>query len=227
MMDPFGLGAVGETGGRSWLTGAGESVANILEEMEWHDRQQYLAPKAPVMDSLPFVGNFVNASSAAWRGDVSATDRYANALGGEGLATFLTAGMAKMIPVPAAEETAFSSTLNKVGTLDFSTPANGAVFYSGPGQGARAAAFAEQQAGRMTIEMTQGGQQLMADPVFQSLAPGQQYQVWQAASAPFAQGASGGVNAFISGARATGTFRTIEEPILTANPNVFTYTYHY
>jgi hypothetical protein len=43
----------------------------------------------------------------------------------------------------------------------------------------------------------------------------------------FAQGASGGVNAFINGARATGTFRTIEEPILIQNPNVFQYTYHY
>ena len=126
----------------------------------------------------------------------------------------------------AAEGTAFTSTLNKVGTLDFSTPANGAVFYSGPGQGARAAAFAEQTGG-MTIGMTPGGQQLMADSVFQSLSPGQQYQVWQAASTPFAQGASGGVNAFINGARATGTFRTIEEPILTLNPNVFQYTYHY
>lgn len=126
----------------------------------------------------------------------------------------------------AAEESAFDSTLNKVKTLDFSTPPSGAVFYSGPGQGARAAAFAERTGG-MTIEMTQGGRQLMADPVFQSLSPSQQYQVWQAASTPFAQGASGGVNAFINGARATGTFRTIEEPIFTANPNVFKYTYHY
>ena len=126
----------------------------------------------------------------------------------------------------AEEETAFTSTLNKVGTLDFSTPANGAVFYSGPGQGASAAAFAE-RTGAMTIEMTPGGQQLMTDPVFQSLSPGQQYQVWQAASTPFAQGASGSVNAFINGASATGTFRTIEEPILILNPNVFNYTYHY
>ena len=35
------------------------------------------------------------------------------------------------------------------------------------------------------------------------------------------------VNAFINGARVTGTFRTIEEPILNLNPNVFKYTYHY
>jgi RHS repeat-associated protein len=125
----------------------------------------------------------------------------------------------------AADDTAFTSTINKVSTLDFSTSPNGAVFYSGPGQGAKAAAFAN-QTGRMTIEMTPGGQQLMADPVFQSLSPAQQYHVWQAASTPFAQGASGSVNVFANGARATGTFRTIEEPILTANPNVFKYTYH-
>lgn len=111
---------------------------------------------------------------------------------------------ARFTELLAAEESAFTSTFNKVGTLDFSTPPNGAVFYSGPGQGARAAAFAERTGG-MIIEMTPGGQQLMADPVFQSLSPGQQYQVWQAASTPFAQDASGGVNAFINGARATGT----------------------
>jgi hypothetical protein len=135
---------------------------------------------------------------------------------------FMTDGLGEL----GTADTAFSSTINKVGTLDFSTPANGAVFYSGPGQGATAAAFA-QQSGGMTIEMTPGGQQLMADPVFQSLSPSQQYQVWQAASVPFAQGASGGINAFINGARTTGTFRTIEEPILNANPNVFKSTYHY
>ena len=105
MVDPFGLCA-GETGGRSWLSGIAENVALGLEDMEWHDRQQQLAPKAPAIDSVPFVGNFVNASSAAWRGDVSATDRYANQLGGEGVATLLTAGMAKMVPTPAAEGTA-------------------------------------------------------------------------------------------------------------------------
>jgi hypothetical protein len=78
-------------------------VANTIEDTEWHDRQQQLAGPGPVTDRLPFVGNLVNASSAAWRGDVAATDRYANALGGEGLATLLTAGMVKMIPVPTAE----------------------------------------------------------------------------------------------------------------------------
>jgi RHS repeat-associated protein len=105
MIDPFGLCSVGETGGRSWLSGLAENVALGLEDMEWHDRQQYLAPKAPMIDGVPFVGNLVNASSAAWRGDVSATDRYANQLGGEALATLLTVGMVKMIPVPAAEST--------------------------------------------------------------------------------------------------------------------------
>jgi RHS repeat-associated protein len=125
-----------------------------------------------------------------------------------------------------AEETAFTSTLNKVGTLDFSTPANGAVFYSGPGQGARAAAFAERTGG-MTIEMTPGGQQLMADPAFQSLSQAQQDLIWQNASSPFAQGASGEINAFIRGANPSRTFRTIEEPILNQNQNIYRSIYHY
>lgn len=120
----------------------------------------------------------------------------------------------------------FESMMGKVGTLDFSTPANKAIFYSGPGQGARAAAFAERTGG-MTIEMTAGGRALAADPVFQSLSPAQQFQIWQRASTSFAEGASGGMNAFIGGARPDRTFRTIEEPILNANPNVYRSTYHY
>ena len=129
-------------------------------------------------------------------------------------------------PTLAARTPAFESMLQKVETLDFSTPRNGAVFYSGPGQGARAGAFAERTGG-MTIEMTPGGKALASDPVFQSLSPTEQYQVWQKASTPFARGASGRVNAFIQGARPTGTFRTIEEPIIRESIEVNKTTYHY
>lgn len=94
------------------------------------------------------------------------------------------------------------------------------------GQGMRAAAFAE-STGRSTIEMTKGGRALMSDPIFLLLSPEEQYQVWQKASIPFAEGAKGHINAFINGARSNGTFRAIEEVILEQNIDVYQTTYHY
>ncbi|HEX4997176.1 MAG TPA: RHS repeat-associated core domain-containing protein, partial [Terriglobia bacterium] len=126
----------------------------------------------------------------------------------------------------ADSTTSLEYVLQKVETLDFSTASNKAVFYSGPGQWARATAFAE-RTGKTTIEMTSGGRELAADSVFQSLSPAEQFQVWQRASTPFAKGASGEVHAFIRGARPDRTFRTIEEKLLDANANVHRYIYHY
>jgi len=126
----------------------------------------------------------------------------------------------------AAGEGAFAAVLRKVDTLDFGTPASKAVFYSGPGQGVRATLFAGRING-MTIEMTAGGRTLAADPLFQSLSPAEQFLVWQRASTPFAEGAAGAVNAFIRGSRPDRTFRAIEEPIVTVNPSVYRYIYHY
>jgi hypothetical protein len=121
---------------------------------------------------------------------------------------------------------AFQTTLRKVETLDFSTGNSRAVFYSGPGQWERARTFAE-RTGRQTIEMTRGGRALEADTLFQSLSPNEQFLVWQHASAFFARGTSGEVTAFLRGARPERTFRTIEEPILRANPAVYRYIYRY
>ncbi|HQU09911.1 MAG TPA: hypothetical protein PLV25_08130, partial [Opitutales bacterium] len=118
------------------------------------------------------------------------------------------------------------ATMQKINILDFSVPSNKAVFYSGPGQWARATTFAERTGG-MTIEMTKGGWTLANDPMFRILSPAEQFQVWQKASRPFAQNASGRVHAFIKGSRADRTFRLIEKPILDSNPNVYRQTYHY
>ena len=124
----------------------------------------------------------------------------------------------------AAELTPFETMLAKVDELDFSTPRNGAVFYSGPGQGMRAASFAERTGG-MTIDMTSGGQWLRENLGVFSRA--EQDLIWQKASTPFAEGASGRINAFINGANPERAFRTIEEPILNVNQNVWKSTYHY
>lgn len=200
-------------------------------------------------------GHFLNTTATAeTEQDLDrAADHLAKAIVGFGIVTFLTmldkairsrggkaekagsekptsatksepASKAQQPAKPHAPSNAFAAMMQKVDALDFSTPPNKAVFYSGPGQGARAAAFAE-QTGSMTIEMTPGGRALAADPVFKSLSPAEQYQVWQKASKPFAEGASGETNAFVKGARENGTFRTIEEPILKSNPKNKT-TYH-
>ena len=126
--------------------------------------------------------------------------------------------------VAAESPSAFESMLQKVDTLNFSTPRNGAVFYSGPGQGARATAFAERTGG-MTIEMTPGGRYLSEN--LSGFTRAQQDLIWQRASTPFAEGASGRINAFIKGADPSRTFRTIEEPLLDLNSDVIRSIYHY
>jgi hypothetical protein len=112
----------------------------------------------------------------------------------------------------------------KVDTLDFNTPVNKAVFYSGPGQGARATSFAGRTGG-MTIEMTPGGQFLTEN--LGAFTRAEQNAIWQRASVPFAEGASGRINAFIRGADPTRTFRTIEEPIINSSSSIWGSTYHY
>jgi hypothetical protein len=119
---------------------------------------------------------------------------------------------------------AFEAILRKVDELDFSTPPNRAVFYSGRGEAARATEFAE-RTGAFTIEMTPGGRFLSEN--LGGLSRADQDLIWQRASLQFARGASGEVNAFVRGADPLRTFRTIEEPILRANPDVWRYRYHY
>jgi hypothetical protein len=128
--------------------------------------------------------------------------------------------------VPKGSSNAFESLMQHVDTLDFRTPMNSAVFYSGPGQGARASAFA-QITDRATIEMTHGGKALAGNSAFQSLSPAEQFQVWQKASVHFAEQSSGKIHAFLNGARPDRTFMSIEKPILDANKNVYSQIYHY
>ena len=100
------------------------------------------------------------------------------------------------------------------------------MFYSGKGNYERATQYAI-STGKKTIEMTEGGKTLLSDPLFQSLSRNQQRQIWVKASTPFAESASGRINAFINGARADRTFRTIEEPILRRSRKVYGYKYWY
>ncbi len=111
-------------------------------------------------------------------------------------------------------------------SLDFSTARDGAVFWSGPRM-LDAQAWAE-ATGRTTLEQTPGGRYLDSLQLFgpsSPLTPAQAAQVWDAASVRFAQGASGEVSVFSTGATRMGawgerTWWRIERPALLANPNV-------
>jgi RHS repeat-associated protein len=113
-------------------------------------------------------------------------------------------------------------------TLDFSTARDGAVFWSG-GNMNIAQAWAG-SVGKTTLEQTVGGRYLAGLGLFDKgspLTPVQAAEIWDIASKRFAQGASGEVYVFSTGARKispyTGGLRTwwrIEKPTLLANKNV-------
>lgn len=122
----------------------------------------------------------------------------------------------------AAEEEAFEYWIRQVETLDFSTPENGAVFYSGPGNRALAEEFAAAN-GRTTLEMTPGGQWLDQQQLFDAasgLSKEEAYGVWARASQRYAMEASGNAVGFAEGANPLGIFNTVEYPALSSNPNV-------
>jgi RHS repeat-associated protein len=111
-------------------------------------------------------------------------------------------------------------------TLDFSTARDAATFWSGPRMlDAQAWAAAN---GKTTLEQTAGGKYLDGLNLFgpgSPLTPGEAAQVWDAASVRFAQGASGEVSVFSTGATRMGawgerTWWRIERPALETNPSV-------
>jgi RHS repeat-associated protein len=235
LIDPFGLGPVGNYSYWAGITsgfaeGLGQGLDNfnnvvtfgLYDRMGWSQSAYNTGWQHDLSRSFAAVPRDVLLGAGA----AKIFQTISRGTGAFVDSMTLRASLPRGNAVPTRGSDAFSTTMRRVDALDFSTPVNKAVFYSGPGQGARATAFAERTGG-MTIEMTAGGRALAADKVFQSLSPAQQFQIWQRASTPFAQGASGGINAFIRGARPDRTFRTIEAPILNANPNVYRSTYHY
>jgi hypothetical protein len=117
---------------------------------------------------------------------------------------------------------AFEYYLRQAETLNFSTPRNGAVFYSGLGNRALAEEFAAIN-GRMTLEMTQGGRWLDAENLFGPSSPltqQQAYAVWARASQRFAEGTSGVAFGFVRGSRPTSISESIEYPALLRNGEV-------
>jgi len=112
--------------------------------------------------------------------------------------------------------------------LDFSSPRDGAVFWSGPRM-KDAQAWATANPGKMTLEQTAGGQVLDRMKLFDpgsGLTGAQAAEVWDAASLRFAKEASGEVSVFSTGAKRMnnwGNLRTwwrVERPALKTNPKV-------
>jgi RHS repeat-associated protein len=122
----------------------------------------------------------------------------------------------------------FATLLNEAKTsLNFGTAKDGAVFWSG-GRMKDAQRWATAN-GKTTLEQTAGGRYLDSLKLFDSgsgLTGAQAAEVWDAASKRFAEGASGNVTVFPTGAKRMnnwGNLRTwwrIEKPALDANPKV-------
>jgi RHS repeat-associated protein len=128
---------------------------------------------------------------------------------------------------PAAEAGAANNAGKiNVGALDFSTGANKAVFYSGPGNHGRAMAFAE-RTGATPIDLTPGGQYLNSLKLYDTMPAAQADAIWAQASQAYASGAQGKINLFVNGARPDRVFHTIEAPIIKANSNIYKQTFHY
>jgi RHS repeat-associated protein len=100
-------------------------------------------------------------------------------------------------------------------TADFNTAPGEAVFYSGSLENAVLAQKFALANGKKTISMTPGGQLLQGMYGPQSLLTRQDAdEIMKLASARFADGASGELNAFVAGAKADRIFLSLEEPIL-------------
>lgn len=106
--------------------------------------------------------------------------------------------------------------------LDVTTAIGKSVFYSGPGNRKLAEQFAIAE-DKATLEMTPGGKFLDDLKLFEQgspLNPEQATRVWSRLSRRYAEQAAGNVFCFVSGARPTGVFTTVELPELKKNRKV-------
>jgi RHS repeat-associated protein len=116
--------------------------------------------------------------------------------------------------------TTYDSLMSQVAAADFSTPRNGAVFWTGYSQGNQTTAMSWAAAnGKYTIEMTPGGQWLTGLKLYGADSPVTEEEanaIWQSASEQFASGVSGSVNAFTRGTTFNpgSAFYNTELPIL-------------
>jgi hypothetical protein len=110
----------------------------------------------------------------------------------------------------------------RVPFLDVSTPTDRAIVWSNKRGGNFSVAdeFIAQNPGYLRLEDTPGGKYLQNLNLFERYDYEQAIQPWDRLSAKYANGASGQVTAFTSGASPTSVFQRVELPILLRNPNV-------
>lgn len=104
-------------------------------------------------------------------------------------------------------------------SLDFSTPKNGAIFYSGADNRQRAKAYAK-ATGKKTIEKTPGGKALKQARLYDHYPTDEADAFWQHASHRFASLAQGDVTVFAEDALPERTFAKVELPALRKNPYI-------
>lgn len=106
--------------------------------------------------------------------------------------------------------------------LDVSTAIGKSVFYSGQGNRKLAEVYAIAE-DKTTLEMTPGGKYLDDLKLFEQgspITPAQATRVWSRLSQRYAEQAAGDVFCFVTGARSTGVFTTVELPELRKNRKV-------
>ena len=138
----------------------------------------------------------------------------------------VSASAAVELPVAPAsfttQQAAVDYYLALVEQLDVTTAISKSVFYSGPGNRKLAEVYAIAE-DKTTLEMTPGGKYLDDLKLFEQgspLKPEQATRVWSRLSQRYAQQAAGDVFCFVTGARPTGVFTTVELPELKRNRKV-------
>jgi hypothetical protein len=122
----------------------------------------------------------------------------------------------------AGSQDAFVYYMGLVETLDVTTGIGKSVFYSGPGNRKLAEQFAFSD-DKTTLEMTPGGKYLDDLKLFEKgspVTPEQATLIWKRLSQRYAEQAAGDVYCFVTGARPTGVFTTVELPALKLNRKV-------
>lgn len=112
--------------------------------------------------------------------------------------------------------------LELVETLEVTAAISKSVFYSGPGNRKLAEQYALAE-DKTTLEMTAGGKFLDDLKLFDQgspVNPTQALRIWSRLSQRYAQQAAGDVFCFVTGARPSGVFTTVELPELKRNRKV-------
>ena len=182
--------------------------------------------RMPGGDSKESFGNNQSVQKLKAQNSMSGTGG-GNAGSGGGASPSGFGGQTKTGVLFGKDNEVFDDYMDLVETLDVSTSANTAIFYSGPGNRALAEKFANLN-NKTTLEMTPGGAYLDNLNLFlenSPLTPEEATNVWARLSARYAQGANGNTYGFVNGSRPDSIFNTVEYPELINNSevtNIFT-----